>query len=96
MDDRRTDREDGSIASLERYIQMFRDGIFCHAELWCGIADRIGSANVMETLGELRDDTQADLRRFYRERPWSLGSAIAEGSAPPSLEKWCWQDQGNN
>jgi hypothetical protein len=73
MGDQGNEDEEGNLADLERSIQAYRDCIFDQSLLWRGIIDRIGHAGAANTLNQLSKNSQNDLQRFYRERPWELG-----------------------
>jgi hypothetical protein len=79
------------LSGLARGAINYRRGIFCPAELWCQVADRLASRNAGTLLSALPPDLQGVLRECYRERALSLQYLARDDALFQEIERWCRQ-----
>jgi hypothetical protein len=65
---------DVAIRGITRSAIHYSRGLFCPAELWWQVLERLTAEGARTVLEGLPGEAQEVLRRAYRERPWSLQS----------------------
>ena len=83
--------DDEALRLLARSATLYRRGIFCPAELWWQITDRLREGDVERLLDELPADLRDVLRGAYRDRPLSFQTGAGEGGddVHARVEAWC-------
>lgn len=78
-------------ALLARSARLYRQGIFCPAELWWRVTTVLVGSDDTQVLDSLPPDLREVLREAFRERPWSLRSEWCDDEVRLRVEVWCLQ-----
>ncbi len=78
-----------SAQHIDKYCQLYRNGILCPAEHWILVVDELAEVAAAETLNALPPALQNDLRSIYDERPGSIHNLRDLRDARRIIEAWC-------
>ena len=81
------------IEAIRRSATLYDQGIFCPAELWNRITDRLTVNSAATILNGLPTNLQDVLRRAYHDRPWSLRPDECDNDLRQEIERWCKRDE---
>ena len=81
------------IEAIRRSATLDDRGIFCPAELWNQITDRLMVNSAATILNGLPTNLQDVLRRAYHDRPWSLRPHGCDNDLRQEVEHWCKREE---